>query len=177
MPTTILNIDTAFTTGFVSVAVNGEMLGKITNEIQKDHATFLQVAVKKLLNDLSISISTLNAVAVNTGPGSYTGLRVAMASAKGLCFALNIPLIVTSSLHLIASAVCGIVEKKDNCLICPMIDARRLEVYTALYAAKNLTEILAPHALILTEDSLKKEIENNKIFFSGDGAEKFLALK
>src|SRR5437588_10155368 len=101
----ILNIDTATENAIVSIADGSNILADRISSNQKDHAVFLQPAVKELLQQTSIQISSLDAVAVSAGPGSYTGLRVGMASAKGLCYALNIPLISLSTLEMISLSI------------------------------------------------------------------------
>ncbi len=172
---TIINIDTASTKAIVCIAKDGICLHEISNENQKDHAAFLHVAIQEALNVSSISINELDAIAVNEGPGSYTGLRVGMASAKGLCFALNKPLITVNSLELLATAVAGEIDKHSNRLICPMIDARRMEVFTALFTA-NLQQLEAPYALILNESSFSHYLDIQPVIFCGDGAQKFLKI-
>ncbi len=172
---TIINIDTASSKAFICIAKDGICLNNISNENQKDHAAFLHGAILEALKVLSISINELDAVAVNEGPGSYTGLRVGMASAKGLCFALNKPLITVNALELLATAVAGENGNHSDELICPMIDARRMEVFTALYAA-NLEELEAPHALILNESSFDHYLDIQPVNFCGDGAQKFLKI-
>ena len=135
----ILNLDTASDIAHISLSKSGEILDSITNNDQKEHGSFLQPSIQKLLKNNSTAIASLDAIAVSVGPGSYTGLRVGMASAKGICFALQKPLIAINSLEIIAcAAVLENSHKYDlsNTLICPMIDARRMEVFTALYNQK-----------------------------------------
>jgi tRNA threonylcarbamoyladenosine biosynthesis protein TsaB len=117
----ILNIDTALDTASVCLANQKEVLQFSVNEDQKDHAAWLHQTIAELLQKGGYSIKDLDAVAVSIGPGSYTGLRVGLATAKGFCYALQIPLITVNTLKLIAFAA------KDEAidLICPMIDARR----------------------------------------------------
>jgi tRNA threonylcarbamoyladenosine biosynthesis protein TsaB len=167
----ILNIDTALETANISIAENGTVLKSKTNNIQKDHASFLHQAVQSLLVELSIEINQISAIAVSIGPGSYTGLRVGISSAKGFCYALNKPLIAISSLKIIANNTMGLVENKDA-LLCPMIDARRMEVFTAMYDF-SLNEINSPCAMVLNEKSFSEMLSNNKIYFSGNGSQKF----
>ncbi len=167
----ILNIDTATENAIVSICNDAKVLQSAVNDNQKDHASFLQPAIKKLLIDAKVEINRVNAVAVSYGPGSYTGLRVGMASAKGLCFALKIPLLTISTLEIIALS--SINQFKDAAaLYCPMIDARRMEIFTAVYD-HHLTEILKPCSIIIDEESFKNFLEENKIVFSGSGAFKF----
>jgi tRNA threonylcarbamoyladenosine biosynthesis protein TsaB len=101
----ILNIDTAVDTASVCLAKNGESLQLTTNENQKDHAAWLHPAITELLNKNGIAMKDIEAVAITIGPGSYTGLRVGLATAKGLCYAMNIPLITLSTLEMMAFAV------------------------------------------------------------------------
>ena len=171
----ILNIDTATDIAHISLSKSGEILDSITNNDQKEHGSFLQPSIQKLLKNNSTAIASLDAIAVSVGPGSYTGLRVGMASAKGICFALQKPLIAINSLEIIAcAAVLENSHKYDlsNTLICPMIDARRMEVFTALYNQK-LEKILEPQAMIIDPSSFEHYLLINKILFVGNGAIKW----
>ena len=171
---TILNIDTSMETAGVSIAKNGVIQSFLINTIQKEHASFLHNAVKKLLIESSTDIKQIDAIAVTNGPGSYTGLRVGLASAKGLCYALNKPLITIGTLNALATA--AIDSSKEiaarSALYCPMIDARRLEVYTAVFD-NNMTEILQASAMILHERSFEQILENNQVLFFGSGSKKW----
>jgi tRNA threonylcarbamoyladenosine biosynthesis protein TsaB len=161
----ILNIDTATDIAHVSLSQSGEMLDSITNNDQKEHGSFLQPSIQKLLKNNSLAIASLDAVAVSVGPGSYTGLRVGMASAKGICFALQKPLITINSLEIISyAALLENSHKYDltNALLCPLIDARRMEVFTALYNQK-LEKILEPQAMIIDASSFEHYLLTNKI--------------
>ena len=167
----ILFIDTATEDALVGLEKDGEILGVERNNQQKEHASFLHPAIECLLKNNNLSASNLEAIAIASGPGSYTGLRVAMATAKGLCFALNIPLITISSLKLLAKAAI-ISNENINFLFCPMIDARRMEVFTALYN-NELREILHPFALVLHQKSYSDFLAKNNIYFFGNGAAKW----
>lgn len=172
----ILNIDSTLENAYVSFAKNGQILNVLTNTNQKDHASFLQHAIQQLIKSSGIDLKTIDAVAVASGPGSYTGLRVGMASAKGLCYALKKPLITLSTLEILTvSAVEFCKEDKPNILFCPMIDARRMEVFTAIYQL-DLTPFLAPCALVLTENSFEVFISKNKILFFGNGSAKWKTI-
>lgn len=172
----ILNIDTASEKAHVSFTKDGEVLGFLNSESQKEHASFLQSAIQLLIKSTGIGLKDLDAVAVTDGPGSYTGLRVGMASAKGLCYALKKPLITIGSLEILTqSAIRSFPDLHDSVLYCPMIDARRMEVFTALYQ-KNLSITLAPCALILDEISFEEPLSNNKIFFFGTGSAKWQSI-
>lgn len=171
----ILNIDTATDTACISISKNGIVTGEIRNAQQKDHAAFLQPAIKDLAKITGTSLNELNAVAVVSGPGSYTGLRVGMASAKGLCYALKIPLITIGSLELLAASAISEMEKtttERTALFCPMIDARRMEVFSAVYDF-NLTPLSAPAALILEANSFDNWLAGNNVFFIGSGSSKW----
>lgn len=169
----LLCIDSSVSSASVALAKGNILLGKKVCVEQKQHASFLQPAIKELLNESTISINDLSAIAVTNGPGSYTGLRVSMATVKGLCYALNIPLITLGSLDVMAFAAKEHLQSTD-CL-CPLIDARRMEVFTALYN-KELKTLLAPQAMILTEHSFAEILTEKKITFFGNGAAKWQQL-
>ena len=168
----ILNIDTATATAEVSFAKDGEVLHCLQNDSQKDHAAFLQTAIQQLLKNANFTPAHIDAVALTAGPGSYTGLRVGMASAKGLCYALNKPLIALNTLQVLAVGVQQVLYNPANILFCPMIDARRMEVFTALYDEK-LNPLLAPCAMVLQQDSFLHQLQRFKIVFFGSGAAKW----
>jgi tRNA threonylcarbamoyladenosine biosynthesis protein TsaB len=174
--TYILHIDTATETAQVALGLNGSVLGSAVNTAQKDHAAFLQPAVAALLKQAGIAPGQLAAVAVTDGPGSYTGLRVGMASAKGLCYALQKPLITVGSLALMAASAKAMDSGlPQGTLYCPMIDARRMEVFTALYSEK-MEELAAPAALVLDADSFAEALARGPVCFFGSGAAKFRPL-
>jgi len=172
----IVNIDTTSEKAHVSFAKDGLVMNVRYSESQKEHAAFLQSAIQELSTDTGIKLTGIDAVALAAGPGSYTGLRVGMASAKGLCYALRKPLITINSLDVLAlAAVQTLANPDNNILLCPMMDARRMEVFTAVYQ-KDLIEVLAPCPLILDESSFHKELNNNKILFFGSGSAKWAAI-
>ncbi len=138
------------------------------NANQKDSAAWIQPAIKNLLTEQKVAFEQLKAVALSNGPGSYTGLRVGMATAKGLCYALNIPLITISTLKMMA--ISAIHLEAD--LYCPMIDARRMEIFTAIYD-RNLTEVKPPFNLVLDQEYFKTSLASKKILFFGNGSVKF----
>lgn len=174
----ILNIDTAIDTAYVSIAQNGIILEEACNKDQKDHGAFLQPAIQTIAKKAGISLNELDAVSVVSGPGSYTGLRVGMASAKGLCYALNKPLITIDTLLLLTVQA---IKESDEILttnvtlFCPMIDARRMEVFTTIYN-KALNMAILPCSMVINENSFKHELLNNKIIFFGNGAQKCSAI-
>ena len=167
----ILNIDTAVETASVCLSRDAECLWLTINEQQKTHASWLHMAIADMLTRTGNNIKDVNAVAVTIGPGSYTGLRVSLSAAKGLCYARNIPLITIGTLDLMAFAA-----KNEDCdLICPMIDARRMEVFTALYD-KNLQLILSPGAMMLTKESFAEFLNEKRVLFTGNGNKKLQGL-
>ncbi len=172
----ILNIDTATEHASVCLSKNDEVLELLESTEQKNHAAFVQPAIAGLMEKSGYSLSDLNAVAVTIGPGSYTGLRVGLASAKGICFALDKPLITINTLQVMAQAT--ITDYKTNAfpidpktLFCPLIDARRMEVFTALYNL-DLQELQPPHALIIETDSFMTIYDHTPVVFSGSGHQK-----
>jgi tRNA threonylcarbamoyladenosine biosynthesis protein TsaB len=170
----ILNIDTATETAHISLAKDGQVVHAIENSNQKDHAAFLQPTAQVLVKKAAITFNDLDAIAVTAGPGSYTGIRIGMASAKGLCYALSKPLITLNTLQVMAQAVITR-QNRPNAYYCPMIDARRLEVFTAMYNF-NLHALMQPCALILEEDSFENFLLSNEVVFFGSGAKKWQAL-
>ena len=153
-------------------------MAEVSNTDQKAHGSFLQPAIQSLLKNAAVKIHDLDAIAVSAGPGSYTGLRVGMASAKGLCYALNRPLISLSTLEILAFSVIWDSRNQaihPSTLFCPMIDARRMEIFTALYDQK-LQIVLAPCAMVLDENSFANGLLNNHILFFGNGTGKWQSV-
>lgn len=167
----ILNIDTALQTGSISLANSGEVLETIENRQQGQQAAWIHQAIKEMFKSCGLEMTALNAIAVSNGPGSYTGLRIGLSTAKGLCYTLGVPLICVNTLQIIASAVMPLADD----LICPMIDARRMEVFTAIYT-KQLQTVKEPHSLIITHDIFAELLENRRMLFTGDGCHKFKPL-
>jgi tRNA threonylcarbamoyladenosine biosynthesis protein TsaB len=163
----ILNIDTAVETASVCVSEEAHSLQFAMNSNQRDHASWLHPAIEKVLGDAGLVISDLKAIAVTIGPGSYTGLRVGLSAAKGLCFALGIPLIAIHTLEMMAYAN----KDQDGDLYCPLIDARRMEVFMAVYD-KMLKSVIEPKAMIISADSFDTLLASNKVVFSGNGSAK-----
>ena len=165
----ILNIETATKNCSVALAKEGKTI--ICKEIAEEgysHAERLHVFIEEIIKEAGISLNDLSAIAVSQGPGSYTGLRIGVSAAKGLCFALGIPLIAVDTLQVLASQV-NVTEG----LIIPMIDARRMEVYSAIFNPKfdKKREILAE---IIDQNSFSDTGE--KLYFVGDCAEKCKAI-
>jgi tRNA threonylcarbamoyladenosine biosynthesis protein TsaB len=167
----ILNIDTAVQSASIYLADGATILDSSISVSEREAASWLHVALKTLMEKNDLHLQQLNAVAISAGPGSYTGLRVGMAAAKGFCYALSIPLITINTLQLMAASV----SKPTTKLLCPMIDARRLEVFTALYDTA-LEEVMPSIALILNETSFIDLLDENTITFFGNGSIKAASL-
>jgi len=161
----ILNIETATTVCSVSISKNENLIA--LKEIDKGftHAENLHVFIDELLKQNNINVKQLNAVSVSKGPGSYTGLRIGVSAAKGLCYALNIPLISINTLQVMTNSI---KNKNENTFFCPMLDARRMEVYTAVFD-EDLNEIYNTEALIVDENTVIKYKQFSNIYFFGDG--------
>ena len=161
----ILNIETATKNCSVALAKGGKnILCKEIAEEGYSHAERLHVFIEEVIKEAGISMNDLSAVAVSQGPGSYTGLRIGVSAAKGLCFALGIPLIAIDTLQTLACQA-----EVESGLIIPMIDARRMEVYSSVFtsAFEKKREVLAE---IITEDSFSELKET--LYFVGDCADK-----
>lgn len=169
----ILTIDTATDKASICLALHGAVLQQRVNTQAMDHAAWMHTAMKELMQESGYALPQLNAVAVVAGPGSYTGLRVGMATAKGLCYVLNIPLLSLNTLAVMAYAARNVVS--PGMLVCPMLDARRMEVFTALYN-DTLHELLPPCAMILDKDSFSEWLTERKILFFGSGSAKWQQL-
>jgi tRNA threonylcarbamoyladenosine biosynthesis protein TsaB len=161
----ILNIETATKNCSVSIAANGKTLVcKEIAELGYSHAEKLHLFIQDVIQEASISFSQLSAIAVSQGPGSYTGLRIGVSAAKGLSYALQIPLISVDTLLALAYRV-----SENDGLIVPMIDARRMEVYSAIFDS-NKQKIREVQAEIISEESFAAI--SDKIYFIGDSNEK-----
>lgn len=170
----ILCIETATTACSVGLSRDGDILSVKETTEKNAHSAKLTLFIDELLKDNKLVFSDLDAVAVSKGPGSYTGLRIGVSTAKGLCYALGIPLIAINTLQ---SLAWGMAKKhKDDksgsgTLFCPMIDARRMEVYAAVYNS-NLEEVRETRADIIETDSFSDYLEKSRVCFFGDGANK-----
>jgi tRNA threonylcarbamoyladenosine biosynthesis protein TsaB len=165
----ILNIDTATEKAGVCLSEDGKMLILEENREQKEHASWLHAAIRKLMGETGFTMGDLDAVAVTSGPGSYTGLRVGMAAGKGFCYSLGIPFITENTLKVMALAAR---EKVDaDSLLCPMIDARRMEVFTAVYQ-NDMVEYMPTTAMIVDENSFSSFLAAGKLSFFGGGSYK-----
>lgn len=168
----ILAIETSNKVCSVAIVNEHQILAQSELFVDKRASAMLTPMIADVLKAAGLQKNELSAVAVGMGPGSYTGLRVGISTAKGLCLALDLPLIAVNSLNAMAFTVKSSSLDDSQYLLCPMIDARRLEVYTAIYDF-NLNEMSVTEALILNENSFQNQ--SNIVFF-GDGAAKFKAL-
>ena len=166
----ILSLETSTSVCSAALARDGQLLAERVSYEGKSHATLLTVFVEQILAETGIEATALDAVAVSQGPGSYTGLRIGVSAAKGICYATGAKLIAVDTLKAMAIMAEKTVSDHPN-LYCSMIDARRMEVYTAIYNA-DLEQISNTRALIVDSDSFANELRNNTIAFYGDGAGK-----
>jgi len=173
---TILSIETSTTVCSAALHQQGKLVAFEITHVPNSAASQLAVMIDKLLKQPLPAVAgedglvKLEAIAVSSGPGSYTGLRIGAATAKGICYALSLPLIAVNSLVLMTSEVNSRLETR-NSLLCPMIDARRMEVYTALF--DNTLNVVSPvEAKVIDALSFADPLQNNKILFFGNGADK-----
>lgn len=170
----ILLIETATTTCSIALADNGHVIAvKELNE-SNIHASQITLFIEEVMFAAKKKYSELQAIAVSMGPGSYTGLRIGVSTAKGLCYALDIPLIAIDTIQAMASGILETVDFPATGLLIPMLDARRMEVYTGVYR-KDLSIVEAVSAKIIDEDSFN-EYKNHELFLFGDGSDKFKDL-
>ena len=168
----ILNIDTSTDVCSTALTAEGGVLIHREDFSGRNHAALLSDFIKACLDRAAELELKLDAVAVSMGPGSYTGLRIGLSEAKGLAFALNIPLIGVDTLKLLAvSVMFSGQELPEDALFAPMIDARRMEVFTAVYDMA-LEELMAPQPLILDADSYKEFTDRQPVLFFGNGSDK-----
>lgn len=175
----ILHIETATKSCSVGLSEKGKLISIREQADQGySHARLLTVFIDELLRSAELSFDDLSAVSVNKGPGSYTGLRIGVSAAKGICYAKDIPLVTVNSLFSMANQC--IVENKNHIAqitqnkpfyLCPMIDARRMEVYTAIYD-NEMKEISGVKAVIIDDKSFAEKIKERVFFIFGDGADK-----
>ena len=174
----ILNIETSTEVCSVVLSKNGEVVKEKESAEGLNHSKLLSIYIEEIFRESDISLGALDAVAVSKGPGSYTGLRIGVSLAKGLCYALDKPLISVGTLDALGLYTGRNLDKylKDidnisNLLLCPMIDARRMEVYTALYSREG-EQLEDVSAKIIDSSSFASWLKDNKILFFGNGAAK-----
>ncbi|GEO03753.1 tRNA (adenosine(37)-N6)-threonylcarbamoyltransferase complex dimerization subunit type 1 TsaB [Adhaeribacter aerolatus] len=171
----LLALETSSTVCSVALFKKEQLIGVSELQIEKSHSSHITVLIQQLLQNCQVSLSNLSAVAISGGPGSYTGLRIGSATAKGLCFSLDIPLIEVSTLEAMAAMAIKHTPDPEAYIYCPMIDARRMEVYTYL-THHNLQAITPVAPVVVEKDSFKSYLLENKIIFCGSGASKFRDL-
>ena len=164
----ILNIESSTTNCSISLALDGNLVAlKESNDDKYSHSTKLHSFINEVLKKSNISVKELVAIAVSKGPGSYTGLRIGVAAAKGLCYSLDIPLISISTLHILSKQI----QVREQGLILPVMDARRDEVYCAVYdSSYNLIKKAVPK--IINQESFSELSYKSKLYFIGNGQEK-----
>lgn len=155
----------------VALAHDGKTLALKESVLERDHAKLLAPFIGDVLGKAGVTPSQLDAVAVSKGPGSYTSLRIGASTAKGLCYGAGKPLIAVGSLHALTAVAMAKIKPLSGDMLCPMLDARRMEVYTAMFDANGVqqTEVTAQ---ILTENSFAEELNERRIVFFGSGASK-----
>ncbi len=163
----ILNIETSTTNCSVSLSQDEEILVlKEDNNLGYSHAEKLHLFIREVINESGLSKNNLDAIAISKGPGSYTGLRIGVSTAKGLCFSLDKPLISISTLEALAHQV----NVEEGCIV-PVLDARRMEVYSAIFNS-NYEQLREIKAEILDTASFSSQLEKNHVYFIGNGVEK-----
>ncbi len=173
----ILNLETATTVCSVALAKDGNLVSFKEIDGDYSHAENLTEFINDVFNQSEYELNEVDAIAVSMGPGSYTGLRIGVSVAKGICYSLDKPLIAINTLsHISYSVSAGLRNNKpnlrdSNILFCPMLDARRMEVYCALFDIENNC-IMPTAAIIIDELSFEKQLEKNLIYFFGNGAPK-----
>jgi len=172
----ILNIETSTEVCSVAIARDGVVIHSRENLTGQNHAMLVTVFIDELLAESNIAMEQLDVVAVSGGPGSYTGLRIGVSVAKGICYASRLPLIAITSLEAMAHYVMHHLDRyqlpeTENLLFCPMIDARRMEVYTSFYN-KNGVQMRGIQANIIDHQSYLSFLDNNSVLFFGNGAAK-----
>lgn len=172
----ILTIDTALETGIVVISGRDGSVYSRINTQQRDHASWVNLAIQDLLAEAQLKPAELDAVAVVAGPGSYTGVRVGLATAKGICFTTSVPLLLLNTLDVMVTAAARILKNSgEHYLLCPLIDARRMEVFTAVYDS-NHRQVIEPSAMVIDEGSFGDQLAHNRIVFFGNGSEKLKKL-
>jgi len=172
----ILILDTATKSCSVALTENGKVLESVDfHDGNFSHSEKLHIFIEEVCAKANKTLKDLDAVAISKGPGSYTGLRIGVSSAKGLCYGLDIPLISLETLEILSRTYCLENSVEENDILIPMLDARRMEVYTAIFDSK-FNKIKDTEALILQEDSFDKVLATNKCHFFGDGSGKSESL-
>lgn len=167
----LLSLETSTQVFSVALHRSGELISYQMVSESRSAASQLAVCIQQVLNKGEVSAHDLQGVVVASGPGSFTGLRIGVATAKGLCYSLEIPLVAVNTLDLLASQVLHEMNHDPDFLLCPMIDARRMEVYCKLVDSK-LQEVEPTQAKIIDEASFDKYLDKQEVYFFGDGSAK-----
>lgn len=167
----ILSIETSTKACSAAIHQDGKLLSISELYHEKSSSGMLTTLIEHVVRTAALTLQELNAIAVAKGPGSYTGLRIGVSTAKGLCFTLEKPLIAVNTLESMAKSL-SIIHYPLSILLCPMLDARRMEVYCAVYQADTMEQIEPTQAKIIDETSFADLLQNHKVIFFGDGAEK-----
>jgi tRNA threonylcarbamoyladenosine biosynthesis protein TsaB len=165
----ILSLESSTSSCSAALHQEGKLLASRESNVPYSAASLLTVMIQEIMEEASFDASDIEAVAVSCGPGSYTGLRIGVATAKGFCYSRNIPLIAINSLLLLTVQVRD--RAGENDILCPMIDARRMEVYTTLLD-KNLVELAPITARVIDDGSYAEQLAQHRILFFGTGASK-----
>lgn len=168
---TIIHIETSTNVCSVAASYNGESIFEISNSEGLNHATMLSPFIQQALEKIKALNLNPDAVSVSEGPGSYTGLRIGVSTAKGLCYGFDIPLIAVDTLQVMCKGIFAKTEIEQDALLCPMIDARRMEVYTALYSS-DLENVKPVWAENVTENSFLDFLEKQIVYIFGNGSNK-----
>jgi tRNA threonylcarbamoyladenosine biosynthesis protein TsaB len=171
----LLALETSSTICSVALFQDEALLGLSELQIEKSHSSHITVLIDQLLQNCRVPLSSLDAMVLSGGPGSYTGLRIGSSTAKGFCFSLDIPLIEVSTLQALAAAAVGLSPNPADYLYCPMIDARRMEVYTTVLN-ENLEEMMPVSPIVLTPESFQEQLSDKAVLFFGSGAAKCKTL-
>jgi tRNA threonylcarbamoyladenosine biosynthesis protein TsaB len=164
----LLTIETATTVCSVALSIDKEVVFSRIETTVASHASTLGVFASEAVNYARKSAIRIDAIAVSAGPGSYTGLRIGVSEAKGLCYGFGIPLIAVPTLTIMASQI---LQQRPDSHACPMIDARRMEVYAAIYDP-CMNEIRPVQADIVDENTYREWLETHRITFAGNGSDK-----
>lgn len=172
----ILNIETATPLCSVALAIDGLLIAQRETQEEKSHAARLTVYIEEILKEQGMQIKDLHAIAIGKGPGSYTGLRIGVSTAKGLCYGAGIPLIAVGTLRIMVNRAKEICRERaipldENTLLCPMIDARRMEVFSCLYHVSG-EEKEPISAKIIDAATYTRYLQTSKIYFFGSGMDK-----
>ncbi len=169
---TILSLDTSTKVCSIALHQDGELIGSQSYHLQKSHSTLLPVIIQQLMENVETELSQVEAIALSAGPGSYTGLRIGTATAKGLAFTLGVPLIAISSLDSMVEQVSPVVS--IDAILVPMIDARRMEVFCL--ARKGNGEVIWEPKPLIVDETTFADLDHSVTYFFGNGSDKFKEL-